>query len=302
MSSANRDFPGEDYAPPESVVIAGRMVKAGDSVLLRPGRGRQGTLTDAMDMMLDGKTARVEVLQQDFENRIYLVVTLDVDPGREQWDERVLPGHRFFFFPEEVEPLAESMEGTVKHESELEHSLQPKIPVRRILIACIGNIFLGDDSFGVEVAQSLMSRKTKRYPEGVQVVDFGIGGIDLAYTLLDNYDTLVLVDAVSRGGTPGTLYLIEPDLAGIDPEKGVEAGRAAMEAHSMDPLKVLTFARTLGAQPIHTFLVGCEPAPLNESEEHAAMQMGLSEPVRASIDEAVKMIDSLVDTLLAIKM
>jgi len=302
MSSANRDFPGEDYAPPESVVIAGRMVKAGDSVLLRPGRGRQGTLTDAMDMMLDGKTARVEVLQQDFENRIYLVVTLDVDPGREQWDERVLPGHRFFFFPEEVEPLAESMEGTVKHESELEHSLQPKIPVRRILIACIGNIFLGDDSFGVEVAQSLMSRKTKRYPEGVQVVDFGIRGIDLAYTLLDNYDTLVLVDAVSRGGTPGTLYLIEPDLAGIDPEKGVEAGRAAMEAHSMDPLKVLTFARTLGAQPIHTFLVGCEPAPLNESEEHAAMQMGLSEPVRASIDEAVKMIDSLVDTLLAIKM
>jgi hypothetical protein len=60
-----------------------------------------------MDMMLDGKTARVEVLQQDFENRIYLVVTLDDDPGREQWDERVLPGHRFFFFPEEVEPLEE---------------------------------------------------------------------------------------------------------------------------------------------------------------------------------------------------
>ena len=307
MNNANRDFPGEDYAPPESVVIGGRKVKAGDSVLLRPGRGRQGTLTDAMDMMLEGKTARVEVLQQDLENRIYLVVTLDVDPGREQWDERVLPGHRFFFFPEEVEPLEEttveeSMEGTVKHQSELEHSLQPKIPVRRILIACIGNIFLGDDSFGVEVAQRLMSRKTKRYPECVQVVDFGIRGIDLAYTLLDNYDTLVLVDAVSRGGTPGTLYLIEPDLAGIDPEKGVEAGRAAMEAHSMDPLKVLAFARSLGARPIHTFLVGCESAPLNKNEEHAEMQMGLSEPVQATIDEAVQMIDSLVDTLLAIKM
>jgi len=270
MSSANRDFLGEDYAPPESVVIAGRIVKAGDKVLLRPGRGRQGTLTDAIDMMLDGQTARVEVLQQDFENRIYLVVTLDVDPGREQWDERVLPGHRFYFFPEEVEPLGETtveetIEGTVNHKSTLEQSLQQKIPVRRILIACIGNIFLGDDSFGVEVAQRLMSRKTKRYPEGVQVVDFGIRGIDLAYTLLDNYNTLVLVDAVSRGGTPGTLYLIEPDLAGIDPEKGVEAGRAAMEAHSMDPLKVLAFTRTLGAQPIHTFLVGCEPAPLNES-------------------------------------
>jgi hypothetical protein len=108
MSNAYVDYPGEDYPPPESIVIAGRVVKAGDSVLLRPGRGRQGKLTDAMDMMLDGKTARVEVLQQDFENRIYLVVTLDVDPGREQWDERVLPGHRFFFFPEEVEPLEES--------------------------------------------------------------------------------------------------------------------------------------------------------------------------------------------------
>jgi hypothetical protein len=108
MSSVYGDYPGEDYLPPESIIIDGMVVKAGDSVLLRPGRGRQGTLTDAMDMMLDGKTARVEVLQQDFENRIYLVVTLDVDPGREQWDERVLPGHRFFFFPEEVEPLDET--------------------------------------------------------------------------------------------------------------------------------------------------------------------------------------------------
>ena len=198
--------------------------------------------------------------------------------------------------------MEETIEEIVNHTSPAEHNFQQRIPVRRILIACIGNIFLGDDSFGVEVAQKLMSRKTKRYPEGVQVVDFGIRGIDLAYTLLDNYDTLVLVDAVSRGGTPGTLYLIEPDLAGIDPEKGVEAGRAAMEAQSMDPLKVLAFARTLGAQPIQTFLVGCEPAPLENNEGHAEMQMGLSEPVRASIDEAVKMIDSLVDTLLAIKM
>ena len=307
MSSTNRDFPGEDYAPPESVVIAGREVKAGDRVLLRPGRGRKGTLTDAMDMMLDGKTARVEVLQQDFENCIYLVVTLDVDPGREQWDERVLPGHRFFFFPEEVDPLEEthvevSLEGRANHRSEAVHTSEQKVPIQRILIACIGNIFLGDDSFGVEVAQRLTSRKTKRYPEGVHIVDFGIRGIDLAYTLLEDYDALVLVDAVSRGGTPGTLYLIEPDLAGIDPETGVIAGKAAMEAHSMDPLKVLAFARTLGAQPIRTLLIGCEPVPFKEVEQFEQMQMGLSEPVRASLDEAVKMIDSLVDELLAIKM
>jgi len=190
------------------------------------------------------------------------------------------------------------MEGIVNHISPSESTFQQTIPVRRILIACIGNIFLGDDGFGVEVAQRLLSSKTKQYPEGVQVVDFGIRGIDLAYALLDDYDTLVLVDAVSRGGPPGTLYLIEPDLAGIDPEKGVEAGRAAMEAHSMDPVKVLAFARALGARPIHTLLIGCEPAPLNESEDYAEMQTELSEPVRAAIDEAVLMIDSLVEELL----
>jgi hypothetical protein len=109
MNSTDWDYPGKDYPPPASVLIAGREVKAGDSVRLRPGHGRRGTLTDPFDMLLDGKTARVETIQQDFENRIYLVVTLDDDPGREQWDERVLPGHRFFFFPEEVEPWAEDI-------------------------------------------------------------------------------------------------------------------------------------------------------------------------------------------------
>ncbi|MBA2393501.1 MAG: hypothetical protein H0V70_12265 [Ktedonobacteraceae bacterium] len=100
MNSADREYPGIDYPPPASVLIAGKEVKAGDSVLLRPK-----VRADAFDMMLDGKTARVETIHQDFENRIYLVVTVDDDPGREQWDERVMPGHRFFFFPEEVEPL-----------------------------------------------------------------------------------------------------------------------------------------------------------------------------------------------------
>lgn len=110
MNSAYRDFqfPGEDFPPPASIRVGGKEVKAGDTVRLHPGRGRVGTLADAMDMMLDGQTARVEVIQQDFENRLYLVVTLDVDPGREQWDERVLPGHRFFFFPEEVDALEDT--------------------------------------------------------------------------------------------------------------------------------------------------------------------------------------------------
>jgi len=109
MDSISRGYPGEDYPPPASIIINGREVKAGDAVRLRPGRNRQpGALTDAMDMMLDGKTARVEMLHQDFENRIYLVVTLDDDPGRKQWDERVMPGHRFFFFPEEIEVMEDA--------------------------------------------------------------------------------------------------------------------------------------------------------------------------------------------------
>ena len=150
----------------------------------------------------------------------------------------------------------------------------------RILIACIGNIFLGDDGFGVEVARRLMSCQAPQYPEGVQVVDFGIRGIDLAYALLDEYDMLILVDAIPRGGAPGTLYLIEPDLSGLNPEQGVEAGRVALDNHSMDPVKVLAYARALGAKPIHTLLVGCEPAPLSESD-YSEMQMGLSEPVQS---------------------
>ncbi len=116
----------------------------------------------------------------------------------------------------------------------------------RVLIACIGNIFLGDDGFGVEVAQRLQRR---RYPEGVQVVDFGIRGLDLAYTLLEEYDTLVLVDAVPRGGQPGTLYLIEPDLTQMNAEQGAQAGRAALDTHSMDPVKVLRLCQNAGRAP-----------------------------------------------------
>jgi hydrogenase maturation protease len=171
-----------------------------------------------------------------------------------------------------------------------------------ILIACIGNIFFGDDAFGVEVAQRLARHGTGRYPQGVQVVDFGIRGTELAYTLLDGgYDVLVLVDAVQRGGAPGTVYLIEPDLSGMTAEKGVEAGRVALDNHSMDPVKVLAFARSLGAPPIRTLLVGCEPASTGGDEAGEEMQMGLSEPVQAAIDEAIKMIDSLVEQLLAVQ-
>ena len=103
MRRGGWSFPGEDYPPPESITIEGREVRAGDRVRLRPKKGR----ADVFDLMLDGKTGTIEVIHQDFENRIYLVVTADDDPALEQMqmDERILPGHLFYFFPEEVEPL-----------------------------------------------------------------------------------------------------------------------------------------------------------------------------------------------------
>src|SRR6266487_2338576 len=100
MSLIGKDYPGEDYTPPAKVLIEGREVKLGDRVRLHPV-----ARADAFDVLLQGKTARVATIEQDFENRMDRGVTLDDDPGQEQWDERVLPGHRFFFFPEEVEPL-----------------------------------------------------------------------------------------------------------------------------------------------------------------------------------------------------
>ncbi len=159
-----------------------------------------------------------------------------------------------------------------------------------ILIACIGNIFFGDDGFGVEVAQRLL--RERKYPEGVQVIDFGIRGVELAYTLLDDYDELVLVDAIQRGGSPGTLYLLEIDMANIS---AGNATHVALDAHSMDPVRVLASARVLGARPIRTLLVGCEPATLGGGEGYEDMQMGLSEAVTAALDGAVKMVDDLIE-------
>jgi len=163
---------------------------------------------------------------------------------------------------------------------------------KRVLVACIGNIFLGDDGFGVEVAQYLQRQRT--YPQGVQVIDFGIRGVELAYSLLDPYDELVLVDAIQRGKAPGTVTLIEPDLTKLNAAQGAEARQVGLDTHSMDPLKVLAFAHTLGAKPIHTLLVGCEPAMLGGGSEYEEMQVGLSAPVQAAIAEAVQMIDTLI--------
>ena len=170
---------------------------------------------------------------------------------------------------------------------------------QHILIACVGNIFLGDDGFGVEVARRLA---TRHYPPGVEVVDFGIRGVELAYRLLDGCDTLVLVDAVPRGGTPGTLYLIEPDTLPSGAETSAAhtpPARSALDAHSMDPMKTLAFAYQLGARPRRILLIGCEPDLSSIPDADGALRIGLSAPAQASVEEAVKMVDALVARLCA---
>jgi hydrogenase maturation protease len=153
----------------------------------------------------------------------------------------------------------------------------------RILIAGIGNIFLGDDGFGVEVAQRLLLRPL---PEAVHVGDFGIRGFDLAYAFLDGYDSVIWVDATPRGGEPGRLYVIEPDVQAILNDQ------SAVEPHRIDPVSVLRLVSMLGGRAGRLLLVGCEPTPIADQDD---IQFGLSEPVREAIEPAIKLIEDLIE-------
>jgi hydrogenase maturation protease len=230
-----------------------------------------------MDIALADKTAVIESIEQDYEGKIHLCVVVDDDPGRDIGLMRQ-PGHRFFFRPEEVEPIPQGGD---------DPSVLGAMP--RILVAGIGNIFLGDDAFGVEVARRLAGRAL---PNNVRVTDFGIRGFDLACALLDGYDTTILVDACPRGEPAGTLYVIEPNL---DDFGHREQQQAAVEAHSMDPLNVLRLATSMGGPLKRVLLVGCEPGTLGPEEG----QMGLSEPIESAVDEAVKLVESLVARILS---
>jgi hydrogenase maturation protease len=157
----------------------------------------------------------------------------------------------------------------------------------RILIACIGNIFLGDDGFGVDVARILASRSL---PDGVILKDFGIRGYDLTYALLDPYHLVILVDACARGGEPGTVYLIEPD-----PVESGAPGSSTPDAHSLNPMNVLRTVKRMGGASNKILIVGCEPADLGTDEEG---KLGLSEPVAAAVHEAADLIETLVSKAL----
>ena len=147
----------------------------------------------------------------------------------------------------------------------------------RTLVAGIGNIFFGDDGFGVEVAKRLA---TCELPEDVTVADYGISGMHLAHDLCNGYDRAILIDATPRGGTPGTVYVLEP-------EQPAEADSALFNAHGMQPDVVLGMLGMLGGKTGQTLIVGCEPATSGPG-------IGLSAPVAAAVDAAVRKVLELI--------
>jgi hydrogenase maturation protease len=163
--------------------------------------------------------------------------------------------------------------------------------IPKILVAGVGNIFLGDDGFGVEVVQRLMR---DRLPDNIKAVDFGIRGFDLAYALMEPYDAVILVDALPRGDSPGTLYAVEPDLTSLETATPEEMN---VETHGMNPMKVLAMVKAMGGQPTRIYVIGCEPDYPNQNE--TPERMGLSPPVALAVDEAVAMIHSLIERISA---
>jgi hydrogenase maturation protease len=149
----------------------------------------------------------------------------------------------------------------------------------KLLVAGIGNIFFGDDGFGPEVARALAA---DRFP-GVKIEDYGIRGLHLAYEMLAGYDRVFLIDAVPRGGPPGTLYVIEP---------GPPASPVVPDAHRMDLENVFAFLRVIGGEAPPITLVGCEPSSADET-------MGLSPPVRDAVAPAADLVRRLLTETLA---
>ncbi len=154
--------------------------------------------------------------------------------------------------------------------------------LRSILIAGVGNAWLRDDGFGGEVARRLSERPL---PAGVDVMDAGTGGLDLAYEVMRGYDALVILDVSRQGGEPGTLYVMEPDEESVP--GGIEDGDV-INPHAMDPQTVLRFVKSVGAWPGRVVVIACEPADVEE------MGWGLSQPVRDAIERAV---DLVVETV-----
>lgn len=252
---------------PAEVVVDGTPVREGGRVRLRPRAS-----ADIVDLALRDRVAVVSGVEQDEQGGCLLAVTLEDDPGRDLGDAR-MPGHRFFFDPCDVEPLGPEPGAD---------------DGPRMLVAGIGNIFLGDDGFGVEVVRRLAQRP--RLP-GVDVVDFGIRGMDLVYALQRDYRAVVLVDAAPRGEPPGTLAVLEPE--------HVWHGPAAVETHGMDPVRVLRLAREFGPVPAQLRVVCCEPAAVPAEVAPEDVRVELSATVRRVVDRAVALVEETVAQLRA---
>ena len=150
----------------------------------------------------------------------------------------------------------------------------------RILVAGVGNVFLRDDAFGVEVVRLLAERP---HPPGVQIRDYGIRGVHLAYELLDGYDLFVLVDAAPRGKAPGTVTVLEVDLSGLEDQDA----QPVIDAHSLTPDAIFGLLSSLGGRPGRSLVVACEPAEVDPG-------MGLSDPVRAALPHAVRAVEEIL--------
>ncbi|CAM02337.1 hydrogenase maturation protease [Saccharopolyspora erythraea NRRL 2338] len=158
----------------------------------------------------------------------------------------------------------------------------------KVLVAGIGNVFLGDDGFGVEVVGRLLEEE---HPAGVRVADFGVRGVHLAYELMNGYDAVVLVDAVPLSEEPGTVQVVEVDLDAVEPA-APGAAAPVMDAHGMTPDAVFGLFRALGGSVGRALVVGCRPLDCSE-------RMGLSEPVAGAVDRAAGLVRELVGELTA---
>jgi len=241
----------------DTMEIGGVEVGAGTRVRLRPSRR-----ADAHDLFYAGRLATVKGVFNDLDGDKHVAVALDDDPATDmfEWQGRFL-----YFHPDEIEVLDDES-------------------TPRVLVAGIGNIFLGDDGFGVEAISHI---DPSAFPAGVRdhvtVADFGIRGVHLAYELLNGYDALVLIDAMPLGAAEaGTVVTFEPDVDSIDP--------STVDAHSMSPAVVLGLLAGMGGSVPKVVIIGCQPQSIEEG-------IGLSEPVSAAVDPAVDALHQVLNDI-----
>ena len=163
-------------------------------------------------------------------------------------------------------------------------------PVRRVLVAGIGNVIRGDDRFGPAIVEAL--GELDGLGEAVDVIELGIGGVHLVHALMEGYDALIIVDAVARGGDPGDVYLLEPSLPEVGALTGLEQRELAGDTHQAVPGSALVMARAAGVLPRLVRIVGCEP----QETEHFSLE--LTPPVRDAVPRAAALVRELLDAWL----